>query len=281
MYKFNGGLVNKMKIAILGFGNIGSAIGYGLVNSEFLKPNDITITKKSTKLLEELNNKGFIALNDNKTAVSKNKIIILAVTPQQLNGLLSEIENVITDEHIIISVVSGARIKQIKSRFSKTVTVIRAMPNTAIAINESMTCIAYEKDTDNDSVELTKKIFNSVGKTIEINEDLMGAATSLCACGIAFFLRGIRAASQGGIEIGFSAEDALLMSAQTAKGASGILLHGRKHPEREIDKVTTPRGITISGLNAMEHNGFSSAMITGIVTAAVKAEKIYTNNMEK
>jgi len=265
-----------MKLAILGFGNIGSAIGYGLVNSGLLKPENLTITKKSKKLIEVLQKEGFVALNDNKVAVKKNRIIILAVTPQQLNKLLDEIEDVITKEHLIISVVSGASINQIKSRFNNTVTVIRAMPNTAIAISESMTCIASGNDADNDSIELTKKIFNSVGKTIEINEDLMGAATSLCACGIAFFLRGVRAASQGGIEIGFDAEDALFMAAQTAKGASEILLKGGKHPEREIDKVTTPQGITISGLNEMEHNGFSSAMITGIVTAAEKAKKIYS-----
>jgi len=151
------------------------------------------------------------------------------------------------------------------------------MPNTAIAIKESMTCICAE-EKDHSAVDLSKDIFDSVGKTIQINEDLMGAATALCACGTAFFLRAVRAASQGGIEIGFHSHEALVMAAQTAKGAASMLLKEGKHPEREIDKVTTPQGITISGLNQMEHNGFSSSMIKGIVTASEKADKIYSDN---
>ena len=101
-------------------------------------------------------------------------------------------------------------------------------------------------------------------------------ATALCACGIAFFLRAVRAASQGGIEIGFHSDEALLMAAQTAKGAAALLLSNHQHPENEVDKVTTPRGCTISGLNQMEHHGFSSAMIKGIVTSADKAAKLYS-----
>ena len=99
----------------------------------------------------------------------------------------------------------------------------------------------------------------------------MTQATALCACGIAFWLRAIRAASQGGIEIGFHAEDAITMAAQTARGAASLLLGRERHPEREIDRVTTPMGCTIAGLNQMAHGGFSSALIRGIVTSADKA----------
>ena len=116
------------------------------------------------------------------------------------------------------------------------------------------------------------------GKTIVIEESLMVPATALCACGTAFFLRAIRAASQGGIEIGFHAADALFMAAQTAKGSAEMLLEKGKHPENEVDKVTTPMGCTISGLNQMEHNGFSSSLIKGIVTSAEKAGTLYANN---
>ena len=94
-------------------------------------------------------------------------------------------------------------------------------------------------------------------------------------CGVAFFLRAIRAASQGGIEIGFHPEEALLLAAQTAKGAAGLLLSQGRHPESEIDQVTTPRGCTIAGLNEMEHQGFSSALIKGILLSASKAETLY------
>ena len=149
------------------------------------------------------------------------------------------------------------------------------MPNTAIAIQESMTCIAASKE-DNGAVHDAKAIFNTVGKTLEIDEEQMNAATALAACGVAFFLRAVRAASQGGIEIGFHSDDALAIAAQSARGAASLLLSKENHPEYEVDKVTTPRGCTISGLNQMEHEGFSSAMIKGITTSAEKAEKLYT-----
>ena len=114
-----------------------------------------------------------------------------------------------------------------------------------------------------------------LAKTVVIDEEKMIAATALGACGIAFFLRAIRAASQGGIEIGFHSDEALRIAAQAAKGAASLLLSMENHPEYEIDKVTTPRGCTISGLNQMEHAGFSSAMIKGIVTSAEKAAGLY------
>jgi pyrroline-5-carboxylate reductase len=138
-----------------------------------------------------------------------------------------------------------------------------------------MTCISAD-ETDHDKLSAAKNIFDQLGKSLVIEESLMVPATALCACGIAFFLRAVRAASQGGIEIGFHAEDALLMAAQTAKGAATLLIEMKDHPESEVDKVTTPMGCTISGLNQMEHNGFSSAMIKGITTSAEKAAILYS-----
>ncbi len=268
----------EQKISIIGCGNIGSAIANGLVKSKKYESNDIILTRRKINTLAEFSEKGFLTNSDNKKAIENSNIVILAVTPQQLNVVLDDIKSDLkVDKHIILSVVSGASVKQIKTYLGINVPVVRIMPNTAIAIQESMTCIAADA-TDSEAVELAKDIFNSVGKTIQINEDLMGAATALCACGTAFFLRAVRAASQGGIEIGFHASESLIMAAQTAKGAAAMLLKEGKHPEREIDKVTTPQGITISGLNQMEHNGFSSSMIKGIVTAAEKAQKIYSND---
>ena len=104
---------------------------------------------------------------------------------------------------------------------------------------------------------------------------VLGLFAALGACGVAFFLRAVRAASQGGIEIGFSSSDALMIASQTAVGAAGLLLENGHHPEQEIDRVTTPRGCTIAGLNRMEHEGFSAAMVTGITTSAAKIDKLY------
>jgi pyrroline-5-carboxylate reductase len=116
-------------------------------------------------------------------------------------------------------------------------------------------------------------MFDQLGKTVEIPEELMAAATVLSSCGIAYALRYIRAAMQGGIEIGFGAEMAQFITAQTVKGATELILQTGHHPEREIDKVTTPRGITITGLNEMEHMGFSSSLIRGVMASYNKIEK--------
>jgi pyrroline-5-carboxylate reductase len=143
------------------------------------------------------------------------------------------------------------------------------MPNTAIAIQESMTCTCMHKVTETQQKFVTD-LFNQLGKTVEIDEKLMDAATVLGACGTAFAMRYIRANIQGGVEIGFNAKVAAVIAAQTVKGAADLLLQHHTHPEQEIDKVTTPKGCTIAGLNEMEHRGLSSSIIRGITTSYKK-----------
>jgi pyrroline-5-carboxylate reductase len=266
----------SLRIAILGTGNIGGSIARGLAAAGTVSPRDIVLTRRSVEHLEQFRAAGFRVQTDNAGAVSSSEVIILAVTPRQLNALLEEIKDtLVPGKHILVSVVSGASIAQMRDRIGSAVPIVRAMPNTAIAIRESMTCLAGG-DASPEVMRTVIRLFETVGKTVEISEELMIPATALCACGIAFFLRAIRAASQGGIEIGFHAEDALLMAAQTAKGAAALLVEAGNHPESEVDKVTTPQGCTIAGLNQMEHNGFSSALIKGIVTSASKAAVLYS-----
>lgn len=270
-------MLSSKRIAILGGGNIGSAIAFGLANSKVVRPEQVTVTRRKKEMLQAFADSGFVISTNNSIAVKEAEIIIVAVTPQQLDSLLEEIKGELDSRHIILSVVSGASIKQMKKKIGKDIPVVRVMPNTAIAIQESMTCISANEE-DKPALEYAVKLFDALGKSLVIQEELMVPATALCACGIAFFFRAIRAASQGGIEIGFHAEDALFMAAQTAKGAATMLLNEEHHPEREVDKVTTPMGCTISGLNHMEHAGFSSALIKGIVISADKAKTLYTDN---
>jgi len=265
----------QKKLAILGAGSLGAAIADGLLASGLFQPGQITMTRRKLHLLENFRKRGVTVTDDNRKAIRESNVVIIAVEPQQIDKLLEEIAaDLDDDKHIVISVVTGVSLQQILGKTSKKLEVVRAMPNTAISIRESMTCLA-SGSTNSESMEVAESIFNTVGKSLRIEEELMGAATALGACGVAFFLRAIRAASQGGIEIGFSPAKALQIAAQTAKGASSLLLENHQHPEFEIDKVTTPRGVTISGLNQMEHDGFSSAMIKGIVTSANKAAKLY------
>jgi pyrroline-5-carboxylate reductase len=261
------------KIAIIGGGNLGSSLAEGLVKSGKYSVNDVIISKRNPKTLPQLTEQGFSIVSDNNKAIQQSEIVVLAVLPQQFDAVISEIKDSLTDNHVLVSVVSGVSITAIESKVPNT-PVLRAMPNTAIAIQESMTCIASNEKSKHHEEAVTK-MFDCVGLSMTINEELMTSATALCACGIAFFLRAIRAASQGGTQIGFHADEALKMAAQTAKGAAALLVEHGKHPEREIDKVTSPEGCTIAGLNEMEHKGFSSAMIRGIVTSAEKAGKLY------
>jgi pyrroline-5-carboxylate reductase len=168
-----------------------------------------------------------------------------------------------------MSIVAGVSISEISEMAGKELPVFRVMPNTAIALQESLTCIASNKNAVPHK-KYVFEMFDKLGKTIEIGEELMAAATVLSSCGIAYALRYIRAAMQGGIEIGFSAEMAQFITAQTVKGATELILQSGNHPEREIDKVTTPMGVTITGLNEMEHRGFSSSLIQGVMASYKK-----------
>jgi pyrroline-5-carboxylate reductase len=260
------------KISIIGGGNLGTAIAEGLLKSKFSKAGDITITKRNVSTLKALKEKGVEISDDNNAAAKKSDVIILAVKPFQVEDVLNGIKKDLTADKILISVVTGVLISEMEDIVKKKMTYFRAMPNTAIAIQESMTCIC-SKDADAADVKYVNDLFSTVGKVVTIDEKLMEAATILAACGTAYAMRYIRANIQGGIEIGFDASTASLIAAQTVKGAAELLLQKGSHPEQEIDKVTTPKGCTIAGLNEMEHQGFSSSLIRGVVASYKKIAK--------
>lgn len=264
-----------MKAAIIGGGNIGMALAEGLIRSAICKSNDIIITRRTTSALADLSKKGFQTSVDNSAAVENADAIFICVLPQQLDEALSQIKPAIDlKKQLIVSVVTGAHTQVFRNFLGDKIRIIRAMPNTAMKVGESMTCLSAVNATQDD-ITLVQNIFNTMGQCIVINEDMMSAATALCACGIAFFLRTIRAASQGGVEIGFHAHDALKIAAQTAYGAARLLIANGTHPEEEIDKVTSPKGCTIAGLNEMEHQGLSSALIKGIKLSSNIANNLY------
>lgn len=258
------------RIAIIGGGNLGSAIAEGLIASGFILPEHLIVTKRNVTTLKPLEEKGVLVSNNNVEAVRYAEWIILAVKPFQVKDILKELQphlNASTQK--IISVITGVWIHQLQEILGKEFTLFKAMPNTAIAIQQSMTCICYA-NAQKEHIEYVTDLFHQLGKVVFIEEKLMDAATVLAACGTAFAMRYIRASIQGGIEIGFDVATASLIAAQTVKGAADLLLSKHTHPEQEIDKVTTPKGCTIAGLNEMEHQGFSSSLIKGILTSYSK-----------
>ena len=252
------------KITIIGGGNLGTAIAKGLVNKSFCTGENITITRRNVEAIKHLEDQKITINSNNVDAINDATWIILAVKPYQIESIAAELKPFLNPlKHKLISVITGIWISDLQNLFGSDFTIVRAMPNTAIAIGESMTCLAFNKESVEDKKYIVN-LFNHLGRTQVIDENLMDAATVLGACGTAFAMRFIRANIQGGIEIGFSAEVATAIAAQTIKGAADLLLINKTHPEHEIDKVTTPQGCTIAGLNEMEHQGFSSSLIKGI-----------------
>jgi pyrroline-5-carboxylate reductase len=255
-----------MKVHIIGGGNLGVSIALGL--AKFSKDNQITITRRNTTSILHLEKLGITVSTDNKHQIQDADIIILTIKPYQVNTVLTEILPVVSNK-IIASGVSGLSIDSLQSKIGETNSAIRIMPNIAAQFGASATCIAFhEKDTE--KVKKVVTLFQDLGTAPIIDEKLMDAATVLAASGTAFALRYIRASMQAGIEIGFDWQTALSISAQTVKGAAEMILEENIHPEQLIDRVTTPQGCTIAGLNEMETHGFSSSLVRGIKAALKK-----------
>ena len=252
-------------ITIIGGGNLGTSIARGLLALDRFNKENIIISEKRAQRVDYLKEEGFEITTNYIDAVKNSDAVIISVKPQHYSEILTDIKSIITDKKVVISTVTGVTHAEIESHLGARPNV-RIMPNTAIEIKAAMTCLSFS-NVDSESEKDIMHIFSDLGEAIKVLEDQLDAVTVLGACGIAFALRFIRAAAQGGIEIGFSAELSSLIAAKTVEGAARLLLENRSHPEQEIDKVTTPQGITISGLNEMEHQGFSSSIIKGILAS--------------
>ena len=252
-----------MKVHIIGGGNLGVSIALGL--SRFSKDNQITITRRNTASILYLEELGVTVSTDNKHQIQEADVIILTIKPYQVNVVLAEILPVISNK-VIASAVSGLSIEMLQTKIGESNSAIRIMPNIASQFGASATCIAFN-EKHKDVAQNVVSLFQNLGTAPIIDEKLMDAATVLAASGTAFALRYIRASMQAGIEIGFDWKTALAISAQTVKGAAEMILEENVHPEQLIDRVTTPQGCTIAGLNEMEMHGFSSSLIRGIKTS--------------
>lgn len=258
-----------MKIGIIGAGNMGGAIARGLINSNKVEANDLVVCDLGIKQLEKLSIDcpGINVSTDNISAVNDTDVVILAVKPWLVEPVLKGIApHIAYSRQVLVSIAAGITIEQLSSwvtEYSKNPIVFRAIPNTAISIGQSMTFLSHSK-TDSKNINIVLDVFSTLGKATVIEERLMSAATSLCSCGIAYAMRYVRAATEGGVELGMYPEQAKEFVLQTMRGAIELLEATGNNPEVEIDKVTTPGGITIKGLNVMEANGFTTAIIEGL-----------------
>lgn len=266
-------MLNDTKIAIIGCGNLGTSIANGLLDQVDFQPHHLHITKRNPSNLLYLQDKGVRVHSDNKIAAKESEMVIIGVKPFNVEAVLKEIAPVLDPrKQVIVSLATGITLDEIFANLDPLTTAYRAMPNIAADIRESVTCITGRNQTE-EAEEKVKALFNSIGFSITIDESLMEAATVLGACGIAYVLRFMRAMIQGGIQIGFDARTASQIVNQTVKGAAELMIQKNMHPEEAIDKVTTPKGCTIVGLNEMEHQGFSAAMVRGVLASYQKIEK--------
>ncbi|MBQ2838817.1 MAG: pyrroline-5-carboxylate reductase [Muribaculaceae bacterium] len=255
-----------MKIAIIGAGNMGGAIARGLAHSNM--DINISVADLAQDKLDELKAE-YAAIEvstDSMAVVANADVVLLAVKPwlvePVIKGVLPALD---LSRQIILSIAAGVDIATLTSWLgNENAVVFRAIPNTAISIHQSMTFVSHNANVTTSQVAEVEAIFNALGKAAVIEERLMGAATSLCSCGIAFAMRYVRAATEGGVELGIYPNDAKQYVLQTLRGAVELLEATGNNPEVEIDKVTTPGGITIKGLNAMEAHGFTNSVIEGL-----------------
>lgn len=254
-----------MQITIIGAGNMGGAIAKGLFqHKKDFDSLKICLADVSQEKLGKSSSYCDLIFTDNVEAVANADIIIIAVKPWLVEIVLEEINASLNpDRHILVSIAAGITLESINRKLQYVFPVYRLIPNTAIALGESMTLIASQNTTDEQDIMISS-LMEKLGKVMFIPETLMSAATSLTSCGIAYALRYVRAATEGGVEMGFSPMQAQQMVAQTLIGAATLLLEDSAHAEVEIDKVTTPGGLTIKGLNAMEDAGFTRAVIAGL-----------------
>ena len=256
-----------MKIAIIGAGAMGGAMADGFIKSGALKPADISVANPTAQKLEHFALQGASVTTDNKTAAEGADIVIIAVKPWLVEQVVNELKPVLNyTRQTIITVAAGISGSQFTAWLKKDDAVPQTfivIPNTAIAVLASMTFIVPVNATA-DTTTTIKALFDNVGQTMVTDERHLSAGMTLASCGIAYAMRYVRAAAEGGVELGFKADMAKDIVLQTMKGAVELLQANGNHPEAEIDKVCTPGGLTIRGLNEMEHAGFTSAVIRGL-----------------
>ena len=245
-----------MKIAIIGAGNMGGSIARGLAKGTIIPASDIIVSNPTQNKLDKLKAE-FPALqvtNDNQEAVTGADMIIFAVKPWLMKLVVKELK--LKGTQILISVAAGIPFEELTHYAAdKEMTMFRLIPNTAISEMESMTLIASRNAT---------KEQEQMGLAMLIPEEKIAATTAMTSCGIAYVLKYIQAAMQAGIEMGIYPKDGMRMVAQSVKGAAELILNSNTHPSVEIDKVCTPGGITIKGINELEHEGFTSTVIKAI-----------------
>ena len=258
-----------MKIAVIGAGAMGGTTVEGLIKGKTFKNEDITVSDPSENALKKFSDTGVKTTSENDKAAKDADIVCVVVKPWLVETVLSGIKSVLNPQkQLLIVIAAGVSSESIKTWLGQNCPpLFLVIPNIAIAQLQSMTFVV-PVDATEEQTKTIIDIFDEMGDTLLTDEKHLAAGTTLASCGIAYAMRYIRAASEGGVELGFKADEAKKIVMQTMRGAVELLAETGLHPEAAIDMVTTPGGVTIKGLNEMEHAGFTSAVIRGLKAGA-------------
>ena len=257
-----------MKISIIGVGAMGGALAEGLIQGDYVKNEDLCVADPSRTIREKFSHQGITATPSNQLAAQGADLVCVVVKPWLVEQVLKGIKDVLDYQQqtlvVVAAGVSSSSIREWLDKGGVMIPTFLVIPNIAIAQLQSMTFVVPCTSEARQRLEPVKALFDTMGKTLVTEERLLSAGTSLASCGIAYAMRYLRAASEGGVQLGFKADDAKEIVMQTMKGAVAFLEATGLHPEAAIDLVTTPGGVTIQGLNAMEQAGFSASVIKGL-----------------
>lgn len=256
-----------MKICIIGAGHIGSAIAACLAQGHLYNESDIIVANPHVDKLMSLqqNFPSIHVTTNNQSGVKEADIIILAINPSKIDDTLSSLR--FSRSQILVSLASGVSITYLARYVNSDVPLFRVIPSMAFTEHSSLTLIASRGATETQQ-QLIKHTFEEGGKCLLLSESLLDIASALTSSGVAFALKFIQAAMQAGIELGISPKDAMQMIAYSLEGAADLVLNHDTHPCLEIEKIATPGGVTIQGLNELEYNKFSAAIIKAIKVSA-------------
>jgi pyrroline-5-carboxylate reductase len=276
-------MLGKKKLAVIGVGNIGEALVSGLINQGQLAAGDITGTTGHQDTGKKVEKKlGIKLAESNKQAIKDKDIILIAVKPQNMEIVLTEIGPSLSKEQLIISVAASVSTTYIEERLAKPIPVVRAMPNTPALLNVGMTALTAGSHALQSHLDTAQAIFKSVGETVFVDENLMDGVTALSASGPAYLYVVIESLTEAGVKLGIPRDISTLLAAQTMLGSARMILSSKAHPALLKDSVTTPAGCTIDGLMELEEGKLRVTLIKAVVKAAERArELVLTQNTKK
>lgn len=263
-------------IGFIGGGNMAEALISGLVSSGAASPQNIICSDIREEPLEELRAKyGVETSTDNIVVAAKAEILIYATKPQILATVLKETAEVLDRSKLIISIAAGVPLAAIASGLHKELRLIRVMPNICAFVKESATAIAAGAYVENGDIDMAKAIFDSVGISVFIQENiLMDAFTGLSGSGPAYVFMIIDAMADAGVKMGLSRKDSLLLSAQTVMGSAKLLLESNEHPGQLKDRVTSPGGTSIAGIHTLEQGGLRTTIMDAVEAATNRSSEL-------